>query len=382
MRLPSDSHLCYCFNVLDEESGSPLSESFIAGISRIRASAGCAPGEAFAVGLWLNRRTMQTLSKQSMAEQFAHVLEKNNLYCPTVNAFPYATFHGGRVKENVYLPDWRSEERLEYSEAVVGLLSRILPEGCQGSISTVPGGYRQFISAGDIPAVAANLMRMNEHLAKIQRDTGRRIVLAVEFEPDCIWESAGEFIEFKDKHLSALDDAENLVGVCYDCSHAEVVGANPDSDISSLRRANIPIPKVQISAALSARMPDAKDALAKFADGIYLHQASIFEDGRIKARFGDLPEMLSADSLSGEAISHYHLPIFFEPGPDAPIRAAKKILLGFARVAGTGGMPSTVFEIETYTYSVLPGEVFSGTVDDMIAREYRFFLDSRLHNPT
>ena len=41
----------------------------------------------------------------------------------------------------VYRPDWRTEERRDYTLAVAGILARLLPAGVPGSISTLPGSY-------------------------------------------------------------------------------------------------------------------------------------------------------------------------------------------------------------------------------------------------
>ena len=42
-----------------------------------------------------------------------------------MNGFPYGPFHGTRVKEEVYLPDWRSDERVRYTCALADLMAEI-----------------------------------------------------------------------------------------------------------------------------------------------------------------------------------------------------------------------------------------------------------------
>ena len=42
-------------------------------------------------------------------------LADNDMYIYTANAFVYGHFKGAAVKEQVYEPDWRSEERTQYT---------------------------------------------------------------------------------------------------------------------------------------------------------------------------------------------------------------------------------------------------------------------------
>src|SRR5574337_970983 len=71
-------------------------------------------------------------------------LDRRGLSCHTLNAFPYGDFHSRRVKENVYLPDWADSRRLEYTIDCARILAELLPEGTDGSISTLPLGFKEF----------------------------------------------------------------------------------------------------------------------------------------------------------------------------------------------------------------------------------------------
>ena len=48
------------------------------------------------------------------------------------------------MKENVYLPDWSSTERLVYTNQLFNIISRLTPEGVEGSVSTLPGSFKAF----------------------------------------------------------------------------------------------------------------------------------------------------------------------------------------------------------------------------------------------
>ena len=46
------------------------------------------------------------------AEPAGYDLRDTDTYVFTLNGFPYGAFHATRVKEHVYLPDWRDRRRL------------------------------------------------------------------------------------------------------------------------------------------------------------------------------------------------------------------------------------------------------------------------------
>ena len=78
-------------------------------------------------------------------------LEEKNCYVFTINGFPYGNFHGERVKEQVYRPDWSNPDRLEYTVLLFEILEKLLQPGEEGSVSTLPGSFKEFHSAGEIP---------------------------------------------------------------------------------------------------------------------------------------------------------------------------------------------------------------------------------------
>jgi hypothetical protein len=51
------------------------------------------------------------------------------MYLYTVNAFPYGPFKGRTVKEQVYEPDWRTDERTQYTMNVAEILGDVAPAG-------------------------------------------------------------------------------------------------------------------------------------------------------------------------------------------------------------------------------------------------------------
>lgn len=69
----------------------------------------------------------------------AEALDRNGLEVVTLNGFPCAGFHDEVVGKRVYLPDWTSPLRLEYTLDLVKVLAELMPgDASYGSISTLP----------------------------------------------------------------------------------------------------------------------------------------------------------------------------------------------------------------------------------------------------
>jgi hypothetical protein len=149
MKIQSDPpiHLTYCLNIHPcetwEENFAAIKEHALA----VRDSV--APDKAFGLGLRLSNKAAKALSVVGKLQEFKNFLAENNLYVFTINGFPYGRFHGTKVKENVYKPDWRTSERRDYTIALADILSALLPENVEGSISTVPCTYKSWISTED-----------------------------------------------------------------------------------------------------------------------------------------------------------------------------------------------------------------------------------------
>ncbi|MED5401378.1 MAG: hypothetical protein VX669_13390, partial [Planctomycetota bacterium] len=106
--------LGYCTNV---HPGRSL-EEVLAGLDRYTRPVADRIGRRLAAGLWLAAPVVAELAAdESGARRLADELGDRDLLCYTLNAFPYGDFHGERVKEQVYLPDWSAPERFDYTLA-------------------------------------------------------------------------------------------------------------------------------------------------------------------------------------------------------------------------------------------------------------------------
>lgn len=282
---------------------------------------------------------------------------------PTLNGFPYGDFHGRRIKEQVYLPDWRSRERVAYTVQLANLLSGLLPNEQHGSISTVPLGFAACMTAADLPLIKANLLTTLYHLEELRQQSGTSIALALEPEPGCWLETSEDLCRFF-AGLQLPTELADLLGVCFDCCHHAVEFEEPAAALDRLNAAGIPIAKVQISSALMAAGL-AIEELRAFAEPTYLHQVVIRRpDGKL-CRYTDLPEALQNHPRmpAEEWRCHFHVPIFFQQSEG--LKTTQAFLIDvFPHLSCR-----TLFEIETYTWEVLPPELRSSTVDEDIIRE-------------
>ncbi|MCC7549370.1 MAG: metabolite traffic protein EboE [Burkholderiales bacterium] len=396
MRLADGSHLTYCSNIHPGESWTEVRANLERHVTRVRDAV--APDAAFGIGLRLSARAAAELSDPAAFEAFTAFLARERMYVFTVNGFPYGTFHGTRVKEHVYLPDWRDRERLRYTNRLAVLLSRLLPDGVDGSISTVPGAYKAALrDAGDPPRMADNIVRHVAHLVDIERRTGKHIALALEPEPCCLLETVEESIDFFGRYLHDDASAAQLgaltgldrqaaaialrrhLGLCLDLCHAAVEFEDPSRCVQALREAGIAIPKMQISSGL--RIPaltgDALTALRAYQDTVYLHQV-VEKSACGLRRFDDLPDAFaSLEARPGDSLRqtewrvHFHVPLFV----DALERFSStqffiREMLAAHRLASL----SAHLEVETYTWDVLPPALRTQAVEDAVARELEWVL--------
>jgi hypothetical protein len=394
MRLPGENgHLTYCTNVHRGETWDEVWRVLQNEVQAVRLDV-AAPDQAFAIGLRLSGVALDEASEPDAFEQMKGYLADNNCYIPTLNAFPYGPFHGTRVKEDVYLPDWRDEERLRYTNASADYLAEILPEGMPGSVSTAPGAFKTNVTSLEtIANMADRFLRHAAHLVELEWRTGRSIALAVEPEPSCFLETTAEAIAFFQDHLFSNAAADRLVeltglapneaepalrkhlGLCLDLCHAAVEFEEPAEVYAALRAAGLNVAKMQVSAGLRlATLGHNTRALLKpFDDGVYLHQVIERRNGDI-TRYSDLGQAFAAlDASSGldgrEWRVHYHIPLFLD---DLGAFSSTQSFVREALALHRRDPISQHLEVETYTWGVLPERYRTTAIAPAIARELQW----------
>ncbi|HZL13915.1 MAG TPA: metabolite traffic protein EboE, partial [Verrucomicrobiae bacterium] len=337
MKLNHNLHLAYCTNIHRGETWRETFDSLKNCTLAVREK--ICPRSPFAIGLRLSNQAAIELSERAAILEFQKWLGKNSCYVFTINGFPYGRFHGERVKEQVYAPDWTSPERLAYTNLLFDLLAKVLPEGIEGSVSTVPGSFKEFISSREQEKlIRKNLWRCVEHISRVCEKSKRRLHLGLEPEPLCLLENSAETIQFfgqlRDGHENDPRLGEFL-GVNYDCCHFAVEFEEPKNAFAALQNAGIKISKIHLSSALKTKTTKAaRAALKVFADDVYLHQVvERDETGKLKF-FRDLPDALEfanrksqiANRKPAEWRIHFHVPL--HAPAIAPFESTNDHLLG------------------------------------------------------
>lgn len=391
--LPGDVHLTYCTNIHAGESWEEVRESLEAHLPRIKAAV--SPGSPLGLGLRLSAIAAQALGEPAVFDDLRALLSRHDLYVFTINAFPYGPFHGTRVKEDVYQPDWLTAERLSYTDQAAEILARLLPEGMPGSVSTVPGTFKAVAAArpDSARAMADMMARHAATLVKLQQRTGREIVLALEPEPCCFLETIDETLAFfrdqlhtdasaatvtRETGLSreqAHDALRRHLGICYDVCHGAVEFEDPADAFARFAAAGIRVAKLQLSSALRVPVvtPDTERSLAAFDDGVYLHQVVERRNGALTRHvdLGPAFAALRSGDGGGEWRVHCHVPVFLEvAGSFHSTQPTLKAALACTR----SGFVAPHLEVETYTFDVLPPELRQSGQADAIAREMNWVL--------
>ena len=389
-QLSGNVHLTYCTNIHAGQSWQDIRASLDEYVPAIKST--IAQSQPMGIGLRLSGEAAAVARQPEALASFRDQLSVLGAYVFTINAFPFGPFHGVRVKEDVYLPDWRDRERVAFTANSAAVLAGILPDGIEGSISTVPGAFKpNGRSSEAVAAMARNLMMAVADLVDLKRRSGKHIALALEPEPCCFLETTDESIAFfegallKPETLDVLggitgvgrSEAEILLrrhlGICYDVCHGSVEYEDTVAALDRLLAAGIAIPKIQLSAAMRipAMTKGLINAVMRYNDGVYLHQ-SIVRSGDNLSRHVDLPDAVTAfgeGQADGEWRIHCHVPVFLaDLGEISSTRSDLVATLAALRQRTR----SSHLEVETYTWDVLPDDVRTGSKSADIAREIAF----------
>ena len=381
-------HLTYSTLVHPADDWEQLYNSLVTYLPKVKER--IAGNKAFGVCLRLSAKTAATLAGSAAErDKLKKFLADNNMYVYTVNAFPYGAFKGTVVKEQVYEPDWRSEERTRYTINVADLLADVGAPGMALSIQSAPLGFKPRVTGDDVvKSYTDHVLRVVAHLIALQARTGRTVQLALEPEPYCFLETTDETIDYFTKHLYSGAAVEKLaklahipiseanealrrhLGIVYDICHQAVEYENISESLQKLVDAGIPVFKLQEAAAL--HIPEVTqpvvDTLKRYAKTIYLTQTLEKKDGKI-TKFLNVDDAISAFEKNPgprEWRTHIHVPVFLDDlGQFRTTRFAIEDALRFHKSKPL----SPHLEVETYTWDMLPDSLKSGDIVDYICRE-------------
>ena len=379
MELKNGIHLAYCTNIHPAETWAETLASLEQNTLKVREAV--LPRELhkpYAIGLRLSELASRELAQPKALGEFREWLKRNGCYVFTINGFPYGQFHGSRVKEQVYRPDWSTPERLDYTRRLFIILSGLLdlaPPGCEGSVSTLPGSFKAFgLNQDEHEAILQNLWACIDHIEALSTSTGRALHLGLEPEPLGLFETTGETIAFFEQ-LAAQRPGDprwrSFLGVNYDVCHLACEYEEPAESFAAFQEHGIRISKIHLSSALRLRpSPAAREALRPFIDEVYLHQVIAATGDRRLSRYLDLDEALQTPEHLDETEwrVHFHVPLHMEDGELLGTTSMEAIQVLELLAAN----PSLCrhLEMETYTWSVLPAGLRSRDVVEQLFAEY------------
>jgi sugar phosphate isomerase/epimerase len=382
MKLHHGLHLCYSTNIHRgenwEETFAALNQFTLAVREQV------APGKPYAIGLRLSDLASRELAQPPVLKEFRHWLDARDCYIFTMNGFPFGRFHGARVKEQVYLPDWSAPERVEYTNRLFDLLAELMPDGLEGSVSTVPVSFKEFnITPEKLEVMRENLWQTVEHIARLSERSGKLLHLGLEPEPLCHLETSEETVRFFEQmrdHRPGDSRISRHLGVNYDNCHLAVEFEEPAEVVRRFVEHEIKISKLHFSSALKVRPSLAHlDALEGLVEDVYFHQVvSRDAQGRIQ-RFRDLDVALAEwrsrprEEDEAEWRIHFHIPLHCQSG--VWFESTSDHILGVMDILQTRPGLCPHLEMETYTWEVLPPELKNRDVVDQLVAEYRWCLD-------
>jgi sugar phosphate isomerase/epimerase len=255
------------------------------------------------------------------------------------------------------------------------------PDLAEGTISTLPIGHRDesldreetpdgepasAAQGGDARRAAAEraakqLCGLCEDLARLREETERSIRICLEPEPGCWLESAADALEFFGDQLPRVvrtlgtspELIEQHLGLCYDTCHQAIGFEDAAGSIRALQQAGVRIGKVQLSSALEIGEPgnpELQAELLRFDEPRFLHQVRAqLADGKL-ASADDLNEIAQLPRDRPWRV-HFHVPI--HRALVGGIRTTRPFLE--AAIPALCALPELPhFEVETYTWAVLP----------------------------
>jgi hypothetical protein len=382
-------HLTYSTLVHPADNWEQLWQSVQTFLPKVKARV--SPNQPFGVCLRLAAPTAAALAADPAERQkLKGFLDDHDMYVYTANAFPYGAFKGTVVKEQVYEPDWRSEERTAYTINVADILADVCTDGISPSIQTAPLGFKPNVTGPDVvDSYTEHVLRVVAHLVKIEQRTGHLVTLGLEPEPRCFLETTDETVAYFTNHLYTGKSAERLsklaaipmdtaigalrrhLGVVFDIGHQAVGFEDIPVSLQKLVDAGIPIVKLQEAAAMNIPQVTAEkvDALKRFAKTVYLSQTVEHKNGKV-THFLNLEDAFNAwttDPGVRDWRTHFHVPIFLDDL--GPLLGTTRFALEQALAMHKATPLSRQLEIETYTWDVLPDHLKTGDIVDYVCRE-------------
>lgn len=393
--------LSYCSNLHQGESLDAVLENIRRYFVPVRKARDL---QTMSSGLWLSAAAAQELRAETAKLKLRQALHDAGVRLTSLNGFPYGNFHSDVVKQAVYQPNWSQPQRLVYSQQLAELLAFCLPDDePYGSISTLPLGYAQDY-ANDVDGTLTqqaidNMLHMEHFLAQLHHQSGKKILLCLEMEPDCVLEHTSQLLAFFAELETQSCRKPEYLGICFDICHQGVMFEDIRLSLTRILEAGIQIGKIQVSNAIDVNLAacpsteELRQVLMPFARDKFLHQVKVparnqLSQRQISAKLFPLSEQTTnlesspdlylaledsdnSSSLlnnSDTARIHFHIPLhtsqFISPlitSLHGELEATLQFLADFKQ------KPKPHLEVETYTWQVLPQEMQPENDEQLIA---------------
>ena len=392
-------HLTFCTNIFPGESWQEHFDLLKSEIPIIKKQV--AAESPFGIGLRLSNSASVDLIQPKKLSVFKVWLKENNCVVYTMNGFPYGSFHRESVKDRVHTPDWTTKERLDYSLRLFDILTELLPENGEGSISTSPLSYKYWFDEQERLVVkkraTQHIIKVVLALIKIYHKTGKVLHLDIEPEADGLLENSEEFIDWylndllpasihvlKSEASLTEQEADSAirrhVQLCYDVCHFAVGFERVNEVVQRLDTADIQIGKWQLSAALKVNWLTESEEnqkrlqeLKKFDEPVYLHQVVAKNEKNTLLRYRDLPDAFHSNEALNckEWRAHFHVPLFVK---DYGLLESTQKEVTEALSIQKKEKQAAILEVETYTWDVLPQDL-KQTLSSSIVRELKWVIN-------
>lgn len=372
MLLKNKYHLTYCSNIFKEKTWKNLFCKLKIYITNLRKFF---KKKHIGLSLCLSNSLANEIKKTDNISNLKMWLKKNRLYISSINGFVYQTFHQKKIKENIYLPDWTSKKRLNFTQNLIDILKNIIKKNHDGSISTLPISYKSWTKDNHKHYV---LYKTSKHLSEllillinIKKQIKNIIHLDIEPEPQCMIETYKETHTFFEqwllpickKYLIPRYKKQKLIThiythikICYDICHFSVNFENHKEILNSIQKSKIKIGKIQISSALKINLNNNNKksqlkTLLTLQSSPFLHQTTEKVAKKIK-KYTDIKHILETfeQKTHGEMRIHCHISIHEKiykniETTHQETQETLKIFLKTLRIKH--------IEIETYTHNII-----------------------------
>ena len=366
--------ITYCMNVHPGEGLADVRKALEDVTRPLRDALG---GEgAFPVGLRFGGRAAKELRVPENLRALSAFMHRSHLAAIGINGFPYGPFHGEPVKTAAYDPDWATPNRVSYTRDLFYALTR-LPGADLGndhrlSVTTVPLAYDR--GQGVTEAMLENFCAMALFLRKLEGFTGLRMCLALEPEPDCLLQDTRTTVDFFERlwQSPSWNPAyRDLIGLCFDTCHFALAYEDPLNALRAIVSANIPVARIQASAALEFSQYATEADFAPFLDAVYLHQTARREEDATLTCFPDLTPEILPELIGRRGRIHFHVPLSWG-GTGALGTTRHALTPAFWRYVRAGGWP---VEVEAYAYFVYPDYLRTRTLSESLLADLNWVRD-------